>query len=181
MNRLKNTRFYLSGPIDDVPDLGKDWRDYVTAQLKERYSAKVYDPLHKPMSIANEEDMRSPRANWKTDGEFYKLAEFMGKIRHVDLRMVYKCDALIVYLDMSRKMAGTWEELFVGNMQNKPCLIVCPQGVRAIPDWVFGTIDPYNMHDSFDSLFCYLDYINGEPIKSFDDERRWIFFDQETE
>lgn len=176
MNRLKNSITYLAGSIDCCPNLGADWREYITPHLQE-LGVKVINPLNKPIVGFNfEGDMecRLGRKQWKTDGEYDRLSNYMKKIRSDDLRCVDKSDFLIVYLDMNIIFAGTSEEISLANRQKKPILIVCKQGKEHIPDWFYGMIPHELFFSTFDECIEYLNHINCDL--DIDDLNRWVFF-----
>jgi hypothetical protein len=103
----------------------------------------------------------------------------MKPIVLADLRMVEVSDFLIVYLDPSVQMCGTWEELFVGLRQHKPVFVVVNGGKQKLNFWMFGRINPDFVFDSFDDVKNYLDQVDNETIRA--DSSRWIFFDYHTE
>ena len=68
MNRLKNLRCYLAGPIDHAEDDGVEWRKMMTKWLKER-KVKVLDPCDKPIKNAYYREIEGEKAK-------------IGKCRH---------------------------------------------------------------------------------------------------
>lgn len=174
IGKLTLSSCYLSGAIDACPNLGVAWREWLSEELWQRYQVIPFNPMEKPIVIAGEHEKRGLRKQWKETGEYTKLAEFVREIRHVDLRLVDKADFGIFYFDMDIPMAGTYEELFWMNRSKKPCLIMCKQGKRVLPDWIFGTIPSVNMFSSWEDLFVYLDAVNTGLM---DDLGRWLFFD----
>lgn len=174
MKKLYNTIAYLSGAIDRCPNLGIEWREWLTKQLDIRYGVISYNPMSKPIKIAGEHEHRELRKQWKSEGQYDKLVEFMRTIRHVDLRMCDKADFGIFYIDIPIHACGTYDELSTMNDQKKPCLIVCKQGKKAAPDWLFGMVPHTHIMSSFDEVFEYLDRVDD----GWDDgSRRWLIFD----
>lgn len=174
MGQLLNTTAYLAGPIDRCPNLGVEWRKWITEQLYEKYQIISYNPMDKPVKIAGEMEGRELRKQWKIEKQFHLLADFIKLIRRVDLRMTDKSDFGIFYIDIDIHMCGSYEELSWMNRCKKPCLVMCKQGVGQIPDWLFGTIPYQHMFSSWDDMFLYLDKIN----QGYDDgTNRWIMFD----
>lgn len=174
MNRLWNTVAYLSGAIDRCPNLGIEWRQFIGDKLKENYNVIPYNPMNKPIAIAGEHENRLLRKQWKSDGEYHKLAAFMRTLRHVDLRMCDKSDFGIFYLDLDIYACGTFEELFLMNKQKKPTLIVCKQGKKEVPDWIYGMVTHELMFDNFSDMFVYLDKVDSGQA---DNLGRWLIFD----
>lgn len=167
----------MSGPIDRCPNLGTEWRNWIKPILAEKYDVYSYDPMDKPVVIANEHEHRELRHTWKRNGEYDKLATFIKELRHVDLRLCDKADFGIFYVDTTIHMCGTYEELAQMNREYKPCLIVCKQGISGIPDWLFGMVPTNFLFGSFDGLFYYLDNINDPTCQmSNHSAKRFVFF-----
>lgn len=174
-NRLKGQTAYLSGAIDRCPNLGVEWRDWLQEILINQYGVIPFNPMNKPVLIAGEHERREERRSWKENGDYDKLQEFVKEIRHVDLRMCDKSDFGIFYLNMNIHSCGTYEELSWMNRSKKPCLIVCEQGKREVPDWLYGTLPIEHIMDNWNELLKYLDHINNDEF--IDDLGRWIFWD----
>lgn len=174
-NLLRNHRAYLGGAIDRCPDLGIEWRLYVAEKLRKRWGVIPYNPMDKALlnPIADEHEGRDRRKKWKADGEYDLLKNFIKEIRHVDLRMTDRSDFGIFYIDIDVHNCGTYEELAWMNRGKKPCLIMCKQGVKNIPDWLFGVLPYENFFSTWESLFDYLDEVDSGQA---DDLGRWIFF-----
>lgn len=100
MNRLKNHRCYLAGPIDAAPDLGKTWRIEAAKQLKKRYELKIFDPLTKPIPEHKEtEEYIKNRHLAKELGNYKFVASTMKTIRKEDLRATDQCDFGVFFYD----------------------------------------------------------------------------------
>lgn len=135
----------------------------------------MLDPLDKPFLTGLEgDDNRSARSIQKLRGNYDELTEVMRQVRLADLRLVDRADFLIVKLDMDVQMAGTYEEIFVGNSLKRPVLIWCPQGVDRIPDWLFGCLDYREFFSTLEDLLAYLDGVAEGSIEP--SGRRWRFF-----
>ena len=179
MNRLKDARAYLAGPMDRCPNGGVQWRKDITPFLKS-LGCFVFDPTDKPMQIAIEdEEHKDERKEWKEQNSlrsFDKIAEAMKVIRNVDLRMVDVSDFLIVNWDMNIQMCGTMEEVFLANREKKPILIHCPQGVKCLPDWLFAVLPHQMMFNSWESLKSYINHVHtyDHVLPTYN---RWCFFD----
>lgn len=169
-------RCIFSGAIDRVSDSGIGWRKWITPLL-ETAGIRVFDPCNKPIadeSMTEGLDFKAYKTKLKQEGNFDKLKEIMKEIRNIDLRMVDISDFLIVNLDMSIHLCGTYEEIFLANRQKKPVLLMCPQGIASIPDWLFGTVPLEMMFSSWDNLLHYLQYVDsGAPP-----HKRWILWNQ---
>ena len=178
---LNGQRCYLAGPIDHSEDDGIAWRIEMTEWLSER-GVMALDPTNKRTSntIFNEiGDEQKNLGQLRELGRFNELRDAMKPIVLADLRMVEVSDFLIVYLDPSVQMCGTWEELFVGLRQHKPVFVVVNGGKQKLNFWMFGRINPDFVFDSFEDVKNYLDQVDNETIRA--DSSRWIFFDYNTD
>ena len=176
MSRLRGSRVYLCGPIDDASDYGQGWRNDLKPFLKEQGIIYI-DPCDKPIQDRYKEgpDFIKLRRQYKEKGDYEALSKMMKKVRIFDLRCVDVSDFLIVYLDLSVILCGTLEEVFCANKQKKPILIMCPQNRINVPDWIFGTINYRHIYDDWKSLKDYIEYVNTneEEPEHF---KRWTFF-----
>jgi hypothetical protein len=104
-----------------------------------------------------------------------EFKEFGKEIRRIDLRMVDKSDFIIAKIDMDVVMAGTIEEITWANMQRKPVLLWCPQGIQKLAGW-FKLMFPMDfIFQGIESLKHYITLIDSHPVIS--DLGRWRFFD----
>lgn len=174
MQRLKNQRVYLAGPVDRVPDNGRQWRENITPFLSS-LEIKVFDPLKKPIEIgAENEKAFAIKKDLKDNRKYDELSSLMKVVRGVDLRLVDISDFIIVHMDLDVHMCGTYEELFLANRQKKPIIVHMEQGKENTPDWLFGTIPHQMIFSCWDGVKDYLLYIHKhEDIKTFN---RWYFF-----
>ena len=177
MNRLKNLRCYLAGPIDHAEDDGVEWRKMMTKWLKER-KVKVLDPCDKPLKNAYYRGIEGEKAKMfelKNTGRYFELSRRMKEIVHMDLRMVDVSDIVIVYLDLESKPFGTTHELLNALHQRKPTLVVIEGGIAKAPNWLFGIMDFNFMFDNFEDVQMFLSQIDNETIEG--DLSRWVFFE----
>lgn len=175
---LRGTRTYLIGPMDRAKDGGKQWREKLTPFLR-KIGVIVMDPCDKPIQIGAESDeFRSNIAKWKNSGEYDKIKETVRIIRQIDLRMTDISDFVIVYIDVDVHCCGTYEELFWANRLKRPTLIVCKQGKRNCPGWLFGTVPHQHIFSDFGELKLYLKKINNEGPE--DKDKRWILFNYQS-
>lgn len=181
MNRLKNHRVYLAGPIDAAPDLGIQWRVKAAKELKNRYGLKVFDPLTKPIQGHSEkEEYIRKRHIAKLSGDFDFVAQTMKKIRKEDLRATDRCDFGLFYMTRDIPHYGTMEEFVTMNRSKKPVLVVFEQGREQVYDWLFGMVPHEYFFDSFDDVYNYLDQVAFS--ESFTDEfNRWVLWEETEE
>lgn len=179
MERLKGSRVYLCGPIDNAADYGQGWRNNLKPFLK-KLGIVCIDPCDKPIDDQYKEgpEFIKLRKTFKRIGDWAALQKMMKKVRVFDLRCVDIVDFLIVYLDLDLTICGTWEELFWANRQKKPVLIMCKQGVQNIPDWLFGTLPYQHFFNDWLSLQEYINMVNSSELEP-DHYKRWTFFQYE--
>ena len=175
MNRLCNTRAYLCGAMDRVPDGGEEWRLRMRKNLQ-HLEINWLDPTNKPIDIGKEDkESRKIRNQAKTTGDWDLVAEEMKPIRCVDLRMVDVCDFLVVYVDISVHACGTYEEVFLANRQKKPVLFVIEQGKESTPNWLMAAFPHEYFFSSWEEMYDYLEMIAYDKTYS-DSNGRWYFF-----
>jgi nucleoside 2-deoxyribosyltransferase len=177
MNRLKNNRCYLAGPMEHEPDEGVSWRQNVQHALG-GLDISWLDPTDKPIQLGRED---------RGFGDYLRRLKFLGQweliakevkiIRSVDLRMVDISDFLIVNLNLDIQTCGTWEELFWANRCKKPCLVHVEQGKAFCPNWLFGVLPHELIFSDWQELCCYVRHIAQDPGPTIDDLNRWRFFE----
>ena len=173
-NRLIGTRTYLAGPMDRVPDMGVEWRAWITPHLR-NLGCSVFDPCDKPIEIANEIENREYREHLLETEQYDVLAEAVRIIRCVDLRMVDLSDFIIAYLDLDVFACGTLEEIYLANRSKKPILLHMKQGKRHTPNWLFGVMPHQHIFSSWNDLLAYLKHVHeDEEVEHY---KRWWFFD----
>jgi hypothetical protein len=160
--------------MDRVPDGGVEWRKRLTPKLKE-LGVVIFDPTGKPFyNNKGDESDRQTRAKWVENGEWDKLREFVKEFRGGDLRMINNCDFVIIYVDVSSHMCGSYEEIAIANHEKKPILVVCEQGKKGTPQWLFGMLPYEHIFGSFDELMTYLHTIDEVGLD--DESGRWYFY-----
>lgn len=174
-------RFYCCGPMDFDRDCGREWREMMSEWLFDKHAIPL-NPYYKPIrdtDIAKEDDENYVKRQYaKRRGGWSTLRELMKPVVHTDLRMVDHCDAIVCNLDLDKRPCGTWDEIITGTNQNKPVLIHAVQGVKELPDWLFGRLPYQGFFDSWSNLKDYLNYIDTNDNPD-DMGGRWKFFDYE--
>lgn len=182
-NNLKGSRFYLSGPMDYCSERGAVWRDWISPILKDQYHAKILNPLDKKIKgyshLSEDKEFAEKRRRLIEEEKYDEVADIMKDVRHIDLRLVDRADALIVYLDYTKIMTGTLEEVFMANSQKKPLVIMCEQGKNKIPPWLLGTVPHSTIFSSWDSVLEYLNYVDGSEADIVCSDGRWLFFEED--
>lgn len=174
-------RFYLVGPMDHDRNGGREWREMMSEWLLDRGAIPLnpyYKPLRNAGTAAEDDDNFSVRQAEKRSGNWHLVRALMKPVVHTDLRMVDHCDAIICNLDLDKRPCGTWDEIITGTNQNKPVLIHAVQGMKELPDWLYGRLPWEGFFNEWDHMKDYLDYIDTSNEVG-DLGGRWKFFDYE--
>lgn len=175
-NKLKNSRLFLSGPIDRVADDGIGWRKYLRDKIKENNIVlRVFDPCDKPDGLGCEIGVEKQKVKKLLEKGLWEEARDFTKIfRRYDLRGIDWCDFVIVKVDLNVHMCGTYDEIFTAYREHKPVLIIMGenQNKKDIPTWLLSYIKgPQDIFESEDEVVDYLIRINEGSIELDD---RWV-------
>ncbi|MFA5599858.1 MAG: hypothetical protein WDA06_04600 [Phenylobacterium sp.] len=173
MGILRNTKCYLSGPIQNAKDNGIGWRQqFIKLSEEKGLGVQCIDPTNKNNKGFDEiEEARSKLNTWKSKKMFYHFTKTMKKIRRWDLRAVDLSNFVIVYISSAISW-GTTDEAITAERQNKPILAIVDGDIKNVPDWAFAVIDYKEMFESVEQCVNYLDRIN-RGLVNLDD--RWVF------
>jgi hypothetical protein len=175
MNRLYNMRAYLCGAMDRVADGGVEWRERISEHLIER-GVTPLNPCNKPIDLGIEDaEVREQITEWKHAGEFEKIRK-KRVIRNVDLRMVDLSDFIYVRWDQDQFLCGTQEEVVTANRQKKPIIVVIPQGLWEMANWMFWECDYTMFFNNDNDALAYLDHVDTAPASEVEHRKRWFFF-----
>lgn len=175
MNELSGLKVFLSGAMDRVPDDGIEWRKEFKNKCDwNGLCLKFLDPTDKPDGVAPETGIEKhtiKKALMAGDWEY--AAEKSREVRHVDLRMIDKCDFYVVYIDLSVHACGTYNELFEAEEQQKPIFIIMAPGYKKhdIPLWLVGIVNQEEVFEGIDECIAYLKEINDGKILM---DSRWL-------
>jgi nucleoside 2-deoxyribosyltransferase len=179
-NILDKSVCYLAGPIDHADDLGVGYRRYVIEKSQELgLNIRFLDPTDKITGLADDVGVEQDNIQrLKKRKSWRKLSKLMAKIVRSDLRQVDLSDFIIVMVDTSVHMCGTYHELILADLQKKPVLAIIKGGKQKSPSWLFGIIDHELMFDSMEECLDYLTKVNDGEIELSD---RWVLFRQALE
>ena len=140
-NLLRNTRVYLSGPMDFVASREVEkkfgWRNRVSEFLQE-LGVTVFHPWFKPEIQGvkeygrEDETTAKVRAQWSFDpsekGANARAicADHFWPALHMDLRMVDTSDFIVAYVPTNVYSVGTPHEIILCRSERKPVLFVSP-------------------------------------------------------
>lgn len=174
-NRLYQSRAYLAGPIDRIPDRGIQWRLDMSAFLRSR-EIGVIDPCDKPIigAIAEGDDFVKQRHSIKSARQYQTLHNIMREIVATDLRSIDIADFVILHVDTAVHMCGSYNEQTHAALQRKPVLVHCETGLEDIPDWLYGICDYHEFFQTWKELQDYIDYV---ALSEDSISKKWKFFD----
>lgn len=166
MNYLKNTKAYLSGPIEYDND-GLNWRTKPKEMLTDAFGINLFDPFE------------DPKQQWvpaiqeaKEKLDYDAMETIARRFVRKDLAMVDRADFIIAYLPYRVPTTGTHHEIIMANDNKKPVLLVCPEGKQHIPLWYRGFIPHQVTFGSWEELYMYLHEVDEGVHK---DNNRWAF------
>lgn len=175
-NRLLQTIAYLAGPIDRISDRGVQWRLDMSLFLR-GIGIGVIDPCDKPIlgAVSEQDDFVKQRHSIKVAGNYHILHEIMQEIVATDLRSIDLAGFIILHVDTSVHMCGSYNEQTHASLQRKPVLVHCATGMSDIPDWLYGICDHNEFFSSWEDMQSYIKDVAFKP--SFPTTKRWKFFD----
>jgi hypothetical protein len=174
MNRLRGMTAYLCGAMDRVDDGGTAWREYITPKLQE-LGVGVFNPCNKPSNYAPEdEDTRELISSLKVREDYDGVSKIMKPICAVDLRMVDIAHFIVMSLDVDSHLCGSYHEAFVAIGQKKPVVVMCKQGKKNLPNWLFGAVPHQMVFSNWSESLEYLYHINED--EHVEHLNRWRFF-----
>jgi hypothetical protein len=140
-NLLRNSRVYLSGPMDFVASREVEkkfgWRNRVSEFLQ-TFGVTVFDPWFKPEIQGvkeygrEDETTAKVRAQWSFDpsekgaSARASCADHFWPALHMDLRMVDTSDFIVAYVPTNVYSVGTPHEIILCRSERKPVLFVSP-------------------------------------------------------
>jgi len=140
-NLLRNSRVYLSGPMDFVASREVEkkfgWRNRVSEFLQ-TFGVTVFDPWFKPEIQGvkeygrEDETTAKVRTQWSFDpsekgaSARASCADHFWPALHLDLRMVDTSDFIVAYVPTNVYSVGTPHEIILCRSERKPVLFVSP-------------------------------------------------------
>lgn len=180
MNKLKGQVAYLAGFIDDDPNLARGWRQDMTEFLNTN-GIGSFDPMNKPIlntDVHEDKDFVAYINNLKKEENYDAVTRIMKEIVRQDLKMVDLCNFVILNIDRTCHMCGSYTEFTYACMQRKPVLVYCKQGVKAISNWMWGLGDYNHFFEEWAGLKQHI--LDVDSGKNEDDlNGKWRFFDYE--
>ena len=180
MSNLFKLNCYLGGPIEFANEKNPDnetqkFFDKDKTELLnflENRRINIIDP--NKLSFNGISEIQSRRELFK-DKDFKEIRRQMKIIVRKDLRCVDLSDFMIALLPKGIRTTGTHHEIINCDLQRKPSLILCPEGIEHIPAWFFGIIPLEFMFSSVKDMINYLEMIDNLKEEYLQDHNRWQF------
>jgi hypothetical protein len=129
--------------MEFAKDHGIEWRrKFIDLAWSKGLDIDFIDPTNKPggEDLKVQED-KEVQIKLQEAGEYFKLREYVSLYRRFDLRFVDISDFLVIVVDPTIHMCGTYNEVFIAEQQHKPCFFICEGGLKTLPRWLFDVID----------------------------------------
>ena len=171
---------YLAGPIDFDESQGVAYRQRIIEETKKKgIGIRFLDPTNKLTTLINDVGAEQDTIkHYKKRKSWKKLTSLMRKIVRSDLRQIDLSDFVIVMVDTSVHMCGTYHELILADLQKKPVLTIIKGGKEHAPSWLFGIIDHHLMFDGIVECVQYISEVNAGQV---DLDDRWVLFRKELD
>lgn len=166
MNYLKGKQVYLSGPILNSADDGVIWRDYITPKL-EYFGLEILDPCKKHILMNNQNINEIGESKKKfreliVQEKWEEVKEEFWPIVRTDLRLIDKCDFVILDHDPTVPTVGTIHELVVATFEKKVILLKYnKEQLKYFNPWMATFVKPHHFFSSWDAMMFYLEEVNN--------------------
>ena len=145
---------YLSGGMENAPELGRAWRDEMTAWLNNQLGHTVFNPVEVQNGILTTEEFENFRS-WR----FNQHAQFKLAVRKLikrDLDAIdNEIDYVICYWDETvLKGGGTHGEVTLAHRMGIPVYLVMNMPFDDVSSWILGCCE--GEFDSFVDLKQFL-------------------------
>lgn len=178
MNLLKNTRCYLSCPMEKSNS--SSWTDHAQKEL-EKLNIKVLNP-YKPAfckelthnldtPLSEDEKFRTHLKNLRDSEKLEQLYLVMKNIVSRDLAMVDRSDFFVGLVNPDVPMYGGIHEIVSAWNLKKPVFLQILGGLNRVPFWLSGLIKPRYLYKSFDDIIGMIKDIDSGRLKV--DSERW--------
>ena len=170
MNKLRNTKTYLVGPMEYKN--GRGWREDFTKEM-DKLGVVCFDPYKKPfiIDVDESEDSHATLTKLRAEGNYDEVSRVMKQIRAFDLGLTDKADFIVAYIDPAIFTVGSFEEIFWSNRMKKVIFLVVEGGKEKCPLWLFGTIPHKYIYKNMEEVVEVLKKIDsGEKVM---DSERW--------
>lgn len=179
LHKLHGSLAYVAGPMDLVEGRGAGWRQDMTKFLNE-YGMGVLNPCDNPIvgAMKESENYFQEMLHLKESGDWQALVNKAKRVVRSDLHLIDISNFVICYLDVGVHSSGTNTELTYAAMEKKPVILVCKQGKRAVPNFLWGLGLDHNMFfGTFEEAKEYILHVAYDDEKFDGEFKRWRFID----
>lgn len=172
MNKLKNTRVYLAGNLENNASTNSiTWRETVKRSLSPR-GITILTPIEKMFTAdLPEDDWNQKRIKeWRQNEQYEDVHLYMKEVIRKDLRLVDLSDFFIFNIDVSSPTYGTVHELVLASQQRKP-VFICVGNKKMCPLWIMGLFPSENIYNSIDEILSQIRMIDEGDIPI--NPRKW--------
>lgn len=179
-HRLRNHIAYLAGPIENVSDVGVEWRLDITKFLN-WLGIGVFNPCNKPIlnyKVDEDKDFVFKVKELKRQGKFKEVQHLLQEIVRLDYKMVDLSNFLILHIDPNSHMCGSYAEMTLACYLRKPIIVHC-EDLSRVSGWCYGICDPEMFFSSWDDVKNYILHICfDENVDDIDSKWRFIDYDK---
>ncbi len=178
-NRLGGSMCYLAGPMDFVEDRGVGWREDMSDFLW-NLGIGVLNPCDNPIVDSLEEnDNYYEHINYlKGLSKWDEVERLSKQVVRADLHLIDLCNFCIVHIDTDVHSSGTNTELTYASLEKKPVILVCKQGKRGVPNFLWGLGLSHEMFfGSWQEAKFYIEGVNEDEPKDIPAFGDWRFLD----
>jgi hypothetical protein len=175
---------YLAGSIDFASDGGVGWRKDLSKKLVDLGIPlyHILSPTHKPSNNLDAHLSNESRrlARFRKNQNWDKHDDLMGKIAHLDLRLIDKSDFVIAHFSADNQgnrvpAYMTIHEIVVAREQQKPVLVVWDGGKKSCSGYIMWIVGHKHVFASFDEMLNYLKGIFSGRVPR--DAKDWLLLD----
>lgn len=177
-HRLTGHCAYLAGPMDQVNDRGQVWREDISEFLW-KLGIGVLNPCDNPVvgSLQEDDCYFEEMASLKEAGDWEEVERLGKRVVRSDLHLIDIGNFCIVYIDTTVHSSGTNTELTYAALEKKPVILVCRQGKKGVPNFLWGIgLNHHMFFDNFEQAKGYiLTLVRAKTLPDKPDFKDWRF------
>jgi len=177
MNKLKNTKTVVIGPMESDNERGKQLRQEIKKELS-KMNIVVWDHYNRPYEglIEESSETHDLLKQYRENEQYEKIADYKD-IRRQDLALIDRCDFVLCVFEKKTFTIGTIEELSWANRCQKPIFFVWGEGKKECPFWIFWMLQHNYIYSSVvDAIEVIRKIDSGEKEI---DSKKWRLFKEE--
>lgn len=132
---------FLCGAMEFAPDGGSQWRQRLTAWLRENLNHRVYNPVEEARRVLSQDEREKLEAWKKYDLERFRRT--MQQVMNHDLDVMNNLASYVICLwdEAAARGGGTQAELTAAYRRGLPIYFVSEMAVEEISGWVLSCSD----------------------------------------